>query len=183
MPSRLLAQYPHRRRSIIACYVFQLRGWHVMTHNDACDGLAPASFTVRKSDAVAFGGMYALAIASPIPASSTLPDLQTIFQLRGWHETTHTVLVHQYQTGSYFVAEPGEPIFVPSIYSSKRNSGSVGVSRYQAFSFIPQRRVHDQCDGPKLRVGPSSPRAVITGVNSCSSFNLVQSGRYVKSLA
>ena len=90
---------------------------------------------------------------------------------------------HQYQTGSYFVAEPGEPIFVPSIYSSKRNSGSVGVSRYQAFSFIPQRRVHDQCDGPKLRVGPSSPRAVITGVNSCSSFNLVQSGRYVKSLA
>ena len=95
----------------------------------------------------------------------------------------HTVLVHQYQTGSYFVAEPGEPIFVPSIYSSKRNSGSVGVSRYQAFSFIPQRRVHDQCDGPKLRVGPSSPRADITGVNSCSSFNLVQSGRYVKSLA
>ncbi len=56
-----------------------------MMRNDACDGLAPASFTVRKSDAVAFGGMYALAIASPIPESSTLHDLHAIFQLCGWH--------------------------------------------------------------------------------------------------
>ena len=29
--------------------------------------------------------MYALAIASPIPAPSTLPDLHAIIQIRGWH--------------------------------------------------------------------------------------------------
>ena len=51
----------------------------------ACAVLAPASFTVGKSDAVALGRMYALAIASPIPASSTLPDLHAIIHIRGWH--------------------------------------------------------------------------------------------------
>ena len=29
--------------------------------------------------------MYALAIASPIPAPSTFPDLHAIIQIRGWH--------------------------------------------------------------------------------------------------
>ena len=63
----------------------------------ACAVLAPASFTVGKSDAVALGRMCFLAIASPIPASSTLPDLQTIFQLRGWHVTTPETLAQHAQ--------------------------------------------------------------------------------------
>ena len=46
--------------------------------------------------------MYALAIASRIPAPSTLPDLQTIFQLRGWHVTTVCIGIGAaLRTGAY----------------------------------------------------------------------------------
>ncbi len=84
------------------CAGFPDGGREVRVSNQACDALrigmlacavlAPASFTVGKSDAVALGRMYALAIASPIPASSTLPDLHAIIHIRGWHVTTHSDL-------------------------------------------------------------------------------------------
>ena len=72
--------------------ITQLRGWHVLTHALRIGVLlpasqrGPASSTVGNSDAVAYGRMCSRAIASPIPESSTLPELHAVTQLRGWHE-------------------------------------------------------------------------------------------------
>jgi len=43
--------------------------------------------------------MYARAIASRIPASSTLHDLHAIFQLRGWHVLSARIV--RYVGGTY----------------------------------------------------------------------------------
>jgi hypothetical protein len=55
--------------------------------SDACSCVVrePASSTVENSDAVPFGRMCPLAIASTIPPPSKVRHLHAIIQLRGWH--------------------------------------------------------------------------------------------------
>ena len=86
MPSRWPAKYPHNRRICFACH-FSARGWHVF-FAIAYAVLAPASFTVGKSD--------------PVPVDGCVPE-GLLAQCRNHQYPPNCMLFSSYVGGTYFV--------------------------------------------------------------------------------